>query len=440
MHNLIRRYGKGEAALSGCGIALLGAAFVLWWLGSDHGLPGRVAALLSLALFIWVCLRFVPVWFSAWREPEPPATVSRGERDASVAVFIWLLIFCFGLTLLVWLIRLAQGHGESYAASLQYWTYTDSHHYLDIARDWYLSEGEWDRLVQLVFLPGYPVAIRLVALVVRDYVAAAFLVSALSFSGAGVLLYRLFRLDYGHSTALRAVKFLCLLPGSFFFAAPMSEGLFLLCCAGCLYLVRRGRTGLGCLVGGYAAFTRSLGLMLFAPVFFELVQSRRGWRRFLWLILIPAGFGVYCYINWRVSGDPFKYMEYQKVHWGQSLGFFFNTAAYQLENLIYYFSEGNRTVWGLWIPNLIWSFFALIAMVPAAKRLRPSYTAWFIAYYAVAIGATWLLSAPRYLVAMPVIALATAMDTEKHDLAATCAVLPFSAGYLLAFTLGLQVW
>ena len=180
--------------------------------------------------------------------------------------------------------------------------------------------------------------------------------------------------------------------------------------------------------------------MLFAPVFFELVQSRRGWRRFLWLILIPAGFGVYCYINWRVSGDPFKYMEYQKVHWGQSLGFFFNTAAYQLENLIYYFSEGNRTVWGLWIPNLIWSFFALIAMVPAAKRLRPSYTAWFIAYYAVAIGATWLLSAPRYLVAMPVIALALAMDTEKHDLAATAAVLPFSAGYLLAFTLGLQVW
>ena len=285
---MIRRYGKGEAALSGCGIALLGAAFVLWWLGSDYGLPGRVAALLSLALFIWVCLRFVPVWFSAWREPEPPASVCRGERDASAAVFIWLLIFCFGLTLLVWLIRLAQGHGESYAASLQYWTYTDSHHYLDIARDWYLSEGEWDRLVQLVFLPGYPVAIRLVGLVVRDYVAAAFLVSALSFSGAGVLLYRLFRLDYGHSTAQRAIKFLCLLPGSFFFAAPHERGAV-------PALLRRlplsgapgqDRARLPC---GRPArpFTRSLGLMLFAPVFFELVQSRRGWRRFLWLILSP---------------------------------------------------------------------------------------------------------------------------------------------------------
>ena len=227
----------------------------------------------------------------------------------------------------------------------------------------------------------------------------------------------------------------------FFFAAPMSEGLFLLCCAGCLYLVRRGRTGLGCLVGGYAAFTRSLGLMLFAPVFFELVQEKRGWRRFLWLVLIPAGFGAYCFINWQVSGDPFKYMEYQKVHWGQSLGFFFNTAAYQLENAIAYLAEGRSTAWGLWIPNLVCSFFALGVMAPAAKRLRPSYTAWFIAYYAVAIGATWLLSAPRYLVAMPVIALALALDVQqKNERALLCALLPASLCYLLAFCLGLQVW
>lgn len=438
----IRAYGKAEAALSGCGIALLGGCYVYWLCSSSFGLWGRLAALASLALFIWVCLRFVPVWFACWRRRGPCAAVSgAGAAQAARRVFLCLFGFCLGMTLLVWLLRLALGRGEGYYQSLQYWTYTDSHHYLDIARDWYLSEGEWDRLVQLVFLPGYPLAIRLFGLVIRDYTLAAFLVSALSFSGAGALLYLLFRLDYGHETARRAVTLLCLLPGSFFFAAPMSEGLFLLCCAGCLYLVRRGRTGLGCLVGGYAAFTRSLGLMLFAPVFFELVQEKRGWRRFLWLVLIPAGFGAYCFINWQVSGDPFKYMEYQKVHWGQSLGFFFNTAAYQLENAIAYLAEGRSTAWGLWIPNLVCSFFALGVMVPAAKRLRPSYTAWFIAYYAVAIGATWLLSAPRYLVAMPVIALALALDVQqKNERALLCALLPASLCYLLAFCLGLQVW
>lgn len=161
------------------------------------------------------------------------------------------------------LIRLAQGSGESYYESLNYWTYTDSHHYLDIARDGYISAADvpgliergvfadedaaWDRLVQLVFLPGYPVAVGLMYLLVRDYLLAAFLVSALCFSGAGCLLYSLFRLDYGHAAAIRAVRFLCVLPGSFFFAAPMSEGLFLLCCAGCVYLVRRGKFGLAAL-------------------------------------------------------------------------------------------------------------------------------------------------------------------------------------------------
>lgn len=299
-------YGRVESIISALGILVLGCCFVLWNLSTELSVWGRCSALFSLMLFIWVCLNFVPVWLRSWRERGLHIERLDLGYDHSLTVFFGLLVFCLGMTLLVWLIRLAQGYSEGYFQSLQYWTYMDSHHYLDIARDWYLSEGEWDRLVQLVFLPGYPVAIRLVRFLVRDYLAAALLVSAFSFAGAGVLLYRLFRLDYGSVAALRTVKYHCLLPGSFFFAAPMSEGLFLLCCAGCLYLVRRGKIGLGCLVGGYAAFTRSLGLMLFAPVFFELVQSKRGWKRFFWLALIPAGFGVYCYINYLVAGDPLQ--------------------------------------------------------------------------------------------------------------------------------------
>ena len=339
------------------------------------------------------------------------------------------------------------------------------HHYIDIARDGYISESDvpglielgvfadenaaMDRLVQLVFLPGYPAAIGLMYLLVRNYVLAAFLVSALSFAGAGCVLYSLFRLDYGHAVALRAIKLLCVLPGSFFFASPMSEGLFLLCCALCVYLVRRGKFGIGCLAGAYAAFTRSLGLMLFVPVIFELVSAylRGGKRksalpRFLWALLIPAGFGVYCYINYRVSGNPFKYMEYQSEHWGQNFGFFFGTAAYQLENAVAYLQSGRSSVWGLWIPNLIWSFFALIIMIPGAKRLRPGYTAWFIAYYVIAIGATWLLSAPRYLIAMPAVCLSLSLVTERpeRERLAFAVSMPLSLLYLVAFTLNLQVW
>ena len=85
---------------------------------------------------------------------------------------------------------------------------------------------------------------------------------------------------------------------------------------------------------------------------FELVSAylRGGKRksalpRFLWALLIPAGFGVYCYINYRVSGNPFKYMEYQSEHWGQNFGFFFGTAAYQLENAVSYLQSSRSSVW-----------------------------------------------------------------------------------------------
>ena len=114
----------------------------------------------------------------------------------------------------------------------------------------------------------------------------------------------------------------------------------------------------------------------------------------------------------------------------------------QLEDAIAYFQEGRTSVWGLWVPNLAWSFFALAIMIPAAKKLRPGYTAWFIAYYFIAIGATWLLSAPRYLIAMPVVTLALSLVTNspRREFTAWALCLPLSLLYLMAFTLGLQVW
>ena len=87
------------------------------------------------------------------------------------------------------------GHPGGFWQTLDFWTCTDSRHYLDIARDWYLSEGSIDRLVQLVFLPGYPLLVRAVMGITGDALTAGLLASALCFAGAGVLLYRLLRLD-----------------------------------------------------------------------------------------------------------------------------------------------------------------------------------------------------------------------------------------------------
>lgn len=437
--------------ISAAGLLVLLLLYAAWNIENPQlSLAGRLSAFLSAALFALVCLRFVPRWMAFWRfegaYPEAAPDTYEPPR-VRLKIFLSLLLFCVSVLALVYVLRGLLGRGWNLAESLTFWQCTDSNHYLDIARDWYLSEGEWDRLVQLVFLPGYPLAIRLFQFFTGNYLYAGLLVSALSFAGAGSLFYSLLRLDYAHSDALRALKYLCLIPGSFFFAAPMSESFFLLLSLGCVYCARKGRWLFAGLLGAYAAFTRSLGLMLFVPLFFELIFN---WRRgkglrlanALTLLLIPAGFGAYCLINYLVSGNAFQYLEYQRVHWSQELGLFFNTAAYQLDWALSTLRSAPTNFLGLWGPNLLCSFGALVFLFFAGKELRPSYTAWALAYYVIAIGATWLLSAPRYLAVLtPIhISLAVLGKKEKTDRVLTGLLLLFSTFYLFAFVMRWQVW
>lgn len=431
-----------EKLISAIGTAALAAAFAVWCAGSDHSVWGLTAAAVSALLMLALCLRFVPVWCGTWRVSAP---VSRREPDGGricAKIFAAVILWDIFILLLGYVLRMALGVTESPAQYLEFWRCTDSRHYLAIAEDWYLSEGEWDRLVQLVFLPGYPVLVRVFKLVTGNYLYAGLIVSALCFAGSGCLMYKLLRLDMSHEAALRGLKLFVLCPAAFFFVCPMSEGLYLLCCLACIYLVRCGKTLAGCLLGAYAAFTRSLGILLLAPVLFELIGRRAKPREYAAALIIPVGFAGYCLINYLVAGDFFKFMEYQRVHWNQQLGWFFNTAAYQTEYAAASAVSRPTDFWGLWLPNVLAQLISLIIVTASAKKLRPAYTAWFIAYFAVAIGATWLLSAPRYLAALPVLPAAMALLTERKSAEKAALVLSLLCGlaYFTVFLLRWQVW
>lgn len=430
------------------GLAALAALLIAWWLQQDYTLPGRLAALACAAIFALLGLRFIPRWVDFWSDtPLPDAPEGDEPRLMNLRVFFALLGFDLFVLLGVWLLRGALGLSMAFDNTVSFWKCADSQHYLAIAEDWYLSEGPTDRLVQLVFLPGFPLLVRLAQPLTGNYILAGLLVSALCLAGAGVLFYRLLRLDLPHKAARRGLLFLCLLPGSFFYAAPMSESLFLLCSCACVYLARKKRWLAAGLCGAWAAFTRSLGLMLLAPLIMELVADARRNRpsgktlalRAAALLPVPLGFAAYCVINYLVAGNPFQFMIYQAEHWSQHLGLFFNTPAYQLERAIRSLSDKPRNFLGLWLPNLIYVFAAPALIAAAVKKLRPSYTAWFIAYYVVAVGATWLLSAPRYLMAMPVLPAALALQTEKEG-AKTGAVIALTLLWLLYFIAFVQRW
>ncbi len=448
----VREESVPERVLSALGVLAAAGLFVFWLVRHPEATwPGRISALLSLGLFTGVCLRFVPRWTAFWRVPQAlparPAVREGTPRRTQGKIFLALLGLDLGVLVLVWLLRGAFGYSMALPNALEFWRCTDSEHYLDISRDWYVSQGEERRVVQLVFLPGYPILVRLLTYLTGYDLYAGLLTSALCFAGAGCMLYRLARLDLSHRDALRAVRWLCLLPGVFFFVAPMSDGLFVLLCACCLYFARTGRWGAGCLFGCLACFTRSTGLSLLVPLLFELVRARnQGGRkalvRGLSMLALPAGFGAYCCINYAVSGNFFQFMVYEKSYWSQSFGLFFNTACYQLERFLSYLSGRTHVALGLWLPNLVFCFGALVLALLVVKRLRASYTAWFLAYFFVAIGATWLLSGPRYLLGLIPVSLSMSLLTRRRrvDLCLTIVFLCLSVLYLCAFVLRWQVW
>lgn len=169
------RWGNRERIVTAAGLAVFFAVFLYWWCTTAHSPAARAAACVSAALFAGVAVRLVPGAFRAFWDGEAaaagPAEDRRAERLRTGRVFVSLLAVQAGVLLLVWIVRLSLGYRESFLESLSFWHVGDSDHYLDIARDWYLSEGDWSRLVQLVFLPGYPCVLRLVASVCGDFLA-----------------------------------------------------------------------------------------------------------------------------------------------------------------------------------------------------------------------------------------------------------------------------
>ncbi|MBQ7472918.1 MAG: hypothetical protein IJS79_01045 [Oscillospiraceae bacterium] len=443
-------YPKAQAVLSACGLAVLGLLFTLWLIKDRHGAAEVAAALACLALFALVCLRFVPVWFRLWfGEPGIAERVDEKEkRIPASTLFAAGILWAVCNYLAVWGTLYYVNPEITTEEFLQFWKSADAFHYLCIARDWYLSEGELDRIVQLVFLPGYPIVVRLAATVIRNYVLSGLLVSTLCFAGALCVFYRVVLTEYGSGTAARAAAFLCLMPGAFFFFAPMSESLFLLLCAACLAALQKRRWLLAGLFGALASFTRSLGLMLFVPLFFELVgdllrEKKCSLGAVCGLLLVPTGFAGYLLVNYLVSGNPFQFMIYQREHWYQGLGLFFNTAAYQTRYALAAAAKGDsKTLMGLWLPNLAAVFGAPAILFFGAKRLRASETAWAIAYYVIAIGATWLLSAPRYMAVLLPLPTALGVVSERKNVRALLYLFfaLANAYYLVMFALRRSVW
>lgn len=439
---------KAEAWISSLGLLALGGFYLRWLLlGGRANRAGHCMALLSLLLFAAVCLRFVRRWMEFWtpgKLPEPRE--SRGKP-------LWLVFLAalaaalleLGLILL-WR-GLVAGDTGSLEERLNWFGRIDSGNYVDIALYWYAPTPLANER-RLVFFPLYPLLIRALHKTGLEICTAGTLVSLLCFSASCCLLYQLLLLDYPERQARAALKYTLLLPAAFFFVLPMSESVFFLCCLGSFCLARRGRwLGAG-LSGALAAFSRSLGVLMLVPLVFEAVSAwvrekkkpLQGILSLLSCFLTLLGTGVYLYINWRYTGDPLEFLKLEDAYWGQNMGSFFQTLAYQTDNALADIQQPwYTTSLGVWIPNVLCALGALALMAWAAGRLRASYSLWFIVYFFFAVAPSFLISGPRYLVAAVPLYPALAELGRKRRLEPWIAVLCAlgAAAYLFCF---LQEW
>lgn len=292
------------------------------------------------------------------------------------------------------------------------WNKWDAGHLLDIAKHGYVAEGEMRFFI--VFFPFYPLMVRLVTFLTRNYVWAGFLVSHFSLIISCYYLFKLVELDWDTRTAWRGVKFLLIFPQSFFLNIVYTDSLFLATSLLCFYHLRSGRWLWAGFFGCLASLTRNFGILLLVPALMEYVNQQRVIqnlkdnkyqvlvREFFskkgyGILLIAVGLFMYLAINKVVAGDWFAFLKYQREHWHNNFGFFGENIKNYVQNSFSWKPSQRLT---LWIPEVSAIFMVIGLIFYSFGKIRLSYTAYMLVYIFVCASSTWLISGFRYIVSL----------------------------------------
>jgi len=283
---------------------------------------------------------------------------------------------------------------------LAIWSQWDAPHYLDLARDGYVSGGVQARWI--VFYPLYPWLVRASAVVLRDELVSAFFVSAVASVAAGLLLYRLARLDEAEAVARASVFFLLTFPTAYFLHIGYTESLFLALALGAFAGARGGRWWVAGLLGAAAGMTRVNGLLLVPALACEAFEQHRagGWRwrwDHLWALAPGLGFGVYLLINFHVFGDPFAFLRAQDQFWYKQLTWPWEGVVKTWEAV-----AGRAPAESLMVgwQELFFVLVGLGGVVWSWASLRASYAVWMSLNWLLWTSTSFVLSVPRYTLVM----------------------------------------
>lgn len=320
---------------------------------------------------------------------------------------------------------------------LAIWDRWDGVHYLQIARDGYSAHP--DRQFLIIWLPLYPLLVRGLALLVRDYLIAGLLVAFAAYAATLAVFYRLVLLDFREVVARRAIVYLAIFPTAYFFHATYTESLFVGLVIGSFWAARTERWWLAGLLGGLASLTRITAFGLLPALALEyLVQKRFRLREIrpdvLYLLGIPAGFSIYLLINQQVLGDAFAFLDLARDRHFKEF-----SAPWVGAQRVFAAARAAKPSWfmTMGVTEIGTGIGSLLITIYVALRFRASYAVYMLLSW-VNIGFnTWWVSTARYMLPLFPAFVVLALWGERKWVHWTVCLVSVM-GYTLFMTLFVQ--
>ena len=279
---------------------------------------------------------------------------------------------------------------------LDIWNQWDAIHFLRLAEFGYSA----DDIFKAWFYPLYPWSVRLFSYICGDFLLAAFVVSAIALLFAVVILRRMAALEWSETIARRTVYFFLIFPTAFYLHIGYTESLFLALALGSIYAARRERWWLAGLLAAFSWMTRANGIVLLPTLAVEAGQqwfTIKRWRwQWLWIGIVPVGFAVYLFLNWRISGGPFAFFGLRKELFHMSFSWPWNGIADAFRNLRR--NPNQAEIVGT--QELIFTGLGFFCAIASWFKLRPIYATWITGNWLILVCVSFIESMPRYALTM----------------------------------------
>jgi hypothetical protein len=130
---------------------------------------------------------------------------------------------------------------------------------------------------------------------------------------------------------------------------------------------------------------------------FSQFRSVRRWQwSWLWIAFPVVGFAGYLLLNAHVTGDPFKFLVFQREHWFKALTWPW-VGIRGTYNAMWNSTSHSQMVG---VQEMVFVLLGLVGTVWCWIKLRPAYAIWMTGNWLLFTSTSFVLSVPRYTLVM----------------------------------------